>query len=317
MKTGHAKAFFFSIFLLLVFQAEAFAIHIAVLETVADGEAKNDVSPLDKQYLTNVLREQAIKELPAAQGYTIMTRENILQMLPPGKSIEECEGSCLVETGKNISADYVCQARVGRFGASITISAELYETAGNKLISSFNGRGASVEELLVIIEQKSSDFFKVISASTKKDNADIADSTESSIVQDTLVALADTSTADTTTLITNDTLAAVTEDNVEPVSDSSNKIGESIPTNIDDTPTETSSKIHWIPISISAVAVAAGVTLAIIGNVNAKNASEKDFDSRSEYEDLKDEVHSYQRLRTIGIGVAIAGALGLTLSFVF
>jgi hypothetical protein len=317
MKTGTAKTFFFSILLLLVFQAEVFAIHIAVLETVADGEAKNDVSLLDKQYLTNVLREQAIKELPAAQGYTIMTRENILQMLPPGKSIEECEGSCLVETGKNISADYVCQARVGRFGASITISAELYETAGNKLISSFNGRGASVEELLVIIEQKSSDFFKVISASTKKDNADIADSTESSIVQDTLVALADTSTADTTTLITNDTLAAVTEDNVEPVSDSSNKIGESIPTNIDDTPTETSSKIHWIPISISAVAVAAGVTLAIIGNVNAKNASEKDFDSRSEYEDLKDEVHSYQRLRTIGIGVAIAGALGLTLSFVF
>lgn len=55
----------------------------------------------DRQYLTNVLREQAVKELPAAENYTIMTRENIQQMLPPGKAIEDCEGSCLVETGKN------------------------------------------------------------------------------------------------------------------------------------------------------------------------------------------------------------------------
>ena len=52
------------------------------------------------------------------------------------------------ETGKNIAADYICQARVGSFGTSLTLSAELYETAGNKLIASFNGRGQNVEELL-------------------------------------------------------------------------------------------------------------------------------------------------------------------------
>ena len=155
------KKFLFTLCWLLL-TTSSFAARVAVLETGADGEAKESVSFLDRQYLTNVLREQAVKELPAIQNWTIMTRENIQQMLPPGKAIEECEGSCLVETGKNISADYVCQARVGLFGKSLTLSAELYETAGNKLIASFNGRGQDVEELLELIKQKAPGFFRSI-----------------------------------------------------------------------------------------------------------------------------------------------------------
>lgn len=56
----------------------------------------------DRQYLTNVLREQAVKELPASQNYTIMTRENITAMLPPGKSIEDCEGAALQKPAKTL-----------------------------------------------------------------------------------------------------------------------------------------------------------------------------------------------------------------------
>ncbi len=156
------KRLFFILSVLLAFSANVFAAYVAVLETGADGSAKESVSLSDRQYLTNVLREQAVLELPAVQNYTIMTRENIQQMLPPGKAIEDCEGSCLVETGKNIAADYICQARVGRFGSSLTLSAELYETAGNKLIASFNGRGTNVEGLLELIKQKSPEFFRKV-----------------------------------------------------------------------------------------------------------------------------------------------------------
>ena len=152
--------------LLLLFSMNVFATYVAVLETSADGSAKDGVSLSDRQYLTNVLREQAVKELPAVQNYTIMTRENIQQMLPPGKAIEDCEGSCLVETGKNIAADFICQARVGRFGKSLTLSAELYETAGNKLIASFNGRGANVEELLELIKKEAPEFFRNVKSTT-------------------------------------------------------------------------------------------------------------------------------------------------------
>lgn len=154
------------VFLLLLSTLEVSAAYVAVLETMANREATDKVSHSDRRYLTNVLREEAVKELPAEQNYTIMTRENIIEMLPPGKAIEDCEGRCLVETGKNISADYVCQARVGVFGGKLTLSAELYETAGNKLLASFNGSATNVEKLLPIILQKSPDFFRSIKKSS-------------------------------------------------------------------------------------------------------------------------------------------------------
>ena len=167
------RTFKISICLLLVLAASLQAAFVAVLETVADPLVKDKVTLADRQYLTNVLREQAVKELPASQNYTIMTRENIMAMLPPGKSIEDCEGNCLAETGKNIAADYICQARVSSFNGSLTLSAELYETAGNKLIASFNGLGPNQSSLLTLIIQKSPDFFR----SVKNDLANSATST--------------------------------------------------------------------------------------------------------------------------------------------
>ena len=145
--------------------SNAFAAYVAVLETVAMPDVKEKVSLSDRQFLTNVLREQAVQELPVEQNFTIMTRENINAMLPPGKSIEDCEGNCLVETGRNIAADYVCQVHVGSFDGALTLSAELYETAANKLVASFNGQGASVKDLLDIIKEKSPNFFRKVKSS--------------------------------------------------------------------------------------------------------------------------------------------------------
>ena len=162
------RYFKFTFFLLLVLAVSLHAAFVAVLETVADAGIKNKVSLTDRQYLTNVLREQAVKELPATQNYTIMTRENITEMLPPDKSIEDCEGSCIVETGKNIAADYICQARVSSFNGSLTLSAELYETAGNKLIASFNGLGPNLSTLLTLIIQKSPEFFHNVKKDMEK-----------------------------------------------------------------------------------------------------------------------------------------------------
>ena len=142
----------------LLLAGTSFAKFVAVLETVGDG--KDGLSLSERQYLTNMLREQAVQELPAELNFTIMTRENIMMMLPPGKSIEDCEGSCLAETGKNIAADYVAQARVGKVGSNISISVELYETAGSKLVASFNGLGANVDALIDVIKAKAPEFFR-------------------------------------------------------------------------------------------------------------------------------------------------------------
>lgn len=282
------------LFAVLIFflSVNAFATYVAVLETVADGSAKDSVSILDRQYLTNVLREQAVKKLPAKENYTIMTRENIQQMLPPGKAIEDCEGSCLVETGKNIAADYVCQARVGRFGSSLTLSAELYETAGNKLVASFNGRGPNVEALLALVEKESHEFFGVIRE----------------VAQPGAV------------LPQAETDAQVDKVKVDnEVVRSNSKVGESVPANVNVDVGETPAKkgVRWLPLSISAAATVAGVVLAVVGNSKAKSESEKKPTSQDEYDKRHDDIGTYQTMRAVGIGIAIAGGIGVGLSFAF
>ena len=317
---------FLMIFVCMVFCAtSAFATHVAVLETGADGAAKDKVPLSDRQYLTNVLREEAVKQLPATENYTIMTRENIQQMLPPGKAIEECEGSCLVETGKNISADYICQARVGSFDGDLTLSAELYETAGNKLIASFNGHGTNLKELLTLIELKSPDFFKVIKRmetpvpvavepvpelvppAPEPVAEEFTEPEEPEAPQDTVVANA--ATADDSIRVN----AAKAYNELDEKSGS--QVAESLPANVEDDSHK--SGVHWLPLSISAIALVAGTVLAVVGNNLAKDASEKDYSTASEYEGYLDDAKSGQTLRTVGIGIAIAGAVGIGLSFAF
>ena len=293
------------------------AAYVAVLETMADGDAKDSVSLLDRQYLTNVLREQAVKELPAKQGFTIMTRENINAMLPPGKAIEDCEGSCLAETGKNIAADYVCQARVGQFGSKLTLSAELYETAGNKLIASFNGRGANVEELLTLIESKSTEFFHAIKDLNDPVAANPSSVLDTSSTEPALSVAEGIVDQPTSPVIqaTTDVIPAKAGISLDEPRDDKTKVGESIPTNVEDS---AKKGVRWVPLSISAAATVAGVVLAVVGNNKAKDAAEtKRFANEEEYNDAKDKAKSGQTLRGIGIGIAIAGAVGIGVSFAF
>ena len=148
------RAFFFfcAPFVFPVFAS----VHVAVLETISASDA---LTGEEKMYLTDELRSQAVRALPAEYGFTIMTRENINAMLPPGKSVEDCAGNCLVETGKNIAAEYVAQGRVGKFGSDLTLTVELYETAGGKLIGSFTAKSADADGLLSNIQQQASSLF--------------------------------------------------------------------------------------------------------------------------------------------------------------
>lgn len=327
------KTLFLFFSLLCILSTESFAAYVAVLETSADGSTKDSVSLSDRQYLTNVLREQAVKELPATQGYTIMTRENIQQMLPPGKAIEDCEGSCLVETGKNIAADYICQARVGRFRNSLTLSAELYETAGSKLIASFNGRGEDVEKLLELIEREAHDFFNMVrvmahpvssndvEAKKEESIAAVNEVVDNKVVEkkDTVLMvdepkeiLADSTKTDSAKIkLTNV---------IEKMDAEKGNVSESIPANVDTDVADASAKkkgIRWVPLGISAAATVAGTVLAIVGNNKAKDASEKKYSTEAEYKKYHDDAKSGQTLRGVGIGIAIAGAVGIGLSFAF
>jgi uncharacterized protein (TIGR02145 family) len=128
----------------LLLSIHSFAAFVAVLETVSIDKA---ITPAECRFLTDELRAQAGAALPSYMNYTIMTRENINVMLPPGKSIEDCEGSCIAETGRNIAADYVAQARVGRFEDRLTLTVELYATGTGNLIGSFTAMQTTAVDL--------------------------------------------------------------------------------------------------------------------------------------------------------------------------
>lgn len=134
--------------------------YVAVVETIAENGA---IGHSERLFLTDKLRERAKKVLPEYMDYVIMTRENIQQMLPPGKKIEDCEGECLVETGKNIHAHYIAQARVGKFGKQLTLTVELYETRGkNNLKGSFTAMSEDALQLLKEIERQADGMFATI-----------------------------------------------------------------------------------------------------------------------------------------------------------
>ena len=310
--------------LILLLSTDIFAAYVAVLETGADGNAREIVSLTDRQYLTNVLREEAVTQLPATQNYTIMTRENIMQMLPPGKAIEDCEGSCLVETGKNIAADYVCQARVGSFGGDLTLSAELYETAGNKLIASFNGQGSDVKDLLALVREKSAEFFGVVKNMTQPVSEPVvAEVNEMAPVpaenvadeQKTEMPIVNPKASDSVRVLANDAYNEV-DGKTTP------QVGESIPANVGGGSAENASAENvakksgprWVVLGIGAAVTVTGVVLAVVGNSKAKDAAERN--SVDLHRDL-DDAKTGQTLRGVGIGVAIAGAIGIGLSFVF
>lgn len=75
--------------------------------------------------------------------------------------------------------------------------------------------------------------------------------------------------------------------------------------------------IHWIPLAISGAVLAGGVAVAYVFNKKAKDERDAFADGNTNYEDSKKAVQDYQRNRTIGVSLAIIGAIGVGLSFVF
>jgi len=132
---------------------------VAVINTLDDGEPP--IKHLELSYLTDKLRETAIGILPKSR-YGVMTTESIVAFLgSEERAVKICrEASCLAELGRKVSADYVAQARIGRFGNDLTIKTELYETKSGNLIGSFAGYSKDIYGLLALIEEKAPNLFK-------------------------------------------------------------------------------------------------------------------------------------------------------------
>jgi hypothetical protein len=85
-----------------------------------------------------------------------MSTESIIAFLgSQEQAAKVCnEASCLAEIGRQVNADYVAQARIGRFEGDFTIKAELYSSKSGAMVGSFTGDSKSLQGLRSIIDEK-------------------------------------------------------------------------------------------------------------------------------------------------------------------
>ncbi|MCL2208232.1 MAG: hypothetical protein FWB90_09130 [Fibromonadales bacterium] len=149
------KKFVSAVFLLASFASAVGT--VAVLEIVpAEGV---ELKVLESRHLTDELRTKAREALPQG-GYTILTRDNILSLLPPDSEEAQCLAeSCAVEIGRAIGAEYITQGFVGEFSGMLTLTVELYESITGNLLGSFVTESRDVMGLLNTIREKAPDLF--------------------------------------------------------------------------------------------------------------------------------------------------------------
>jgi hypothetical protein len=100
---------------------------------------------IDAAYLSDQVRAAVKEVLPRSR---VITRENMLVLLQSsGRSLEECESECEVETGRRIGADLVVSGELLRFGTQYRLNMKLHATQQGELLSGSVAGGATAEEL--------------------------------------------------------------------------------------------------------------------------------------------------------------------------
>jgi len=141
----------------------AFAINnVAVLELLPNESVSGSIKLEESRHLTDELRKQAVTILPKSD-YSVLTRDNIIALIPPDEKEAECLAeSCAVDVGRAIGAEYVTQGSIGKFADEFTISVELYETMGGKLLSSIVFESKDIAGLLAAIRSEARPLFQSI-----------------------------------------------------------------------------------------------------------------------------------------------------------
>jgi hypothetical protein len=144
---------FFLYLLLCIFSISAHAQNkrIAVLEFTGIG-----VEPPILEKLSDQSRIVAANVLPQ-DTYLVMTRENMMQVLVDmGKDISCTSGSCEVEVGRNIGADFIISGNILRVEGLYLLTLKLHDTGSGNLLSGREITNASLVNLMGDIQDGSS-----------------------------------------------------------------------------------------------------------------------------------------------------------------
>ena len=128
---------------------------IAVLEL---RNFTKDLTPQNVQYFTDLVRAASLRSLPGAE---VMTRENLFVLLQAsGKSLENCEGECEVDTGRRIGADAIVSGEIQKLGSRFKLTLRLHDTREGRLLSTAQASATTVEDLDNDAQRAASELFQ-------------------------------------------------------------------------------------------------------------------------------------------------------------
>ena len=120
---------------------------ISILNFEIHGVARSIVTPEEIQDLSQQVRDQAAALVDTSK-FEIMTLESILVMLPPGKSLSECEDQCEVVTARNIGSRWHVVGDVKKVGRRLVLSMRLYDVSSGTLLGGDRVVGAGIDEIV-------------------------------------------------------------------------------------------------------------------------------------------------------------------------
>ena len=162
--------------ILLLFSAFAHSTAVlAVLEIIPSSEVE-ELTISEFRLLSDELRRQAVNILPAKE-FTVLTRDGIIALIPPDEEEAKCLAeSCAVEIGRAIGVEYISTGRVAKFAGELSLTVELYETMGGRLLGSFLTYGTGLVGLMETINRESPAMFEKMKAHYLAGNENLAKS---------------------------------------------------------------------------------------------------------------------------------------------
>jgi formylglycine-generating enzyme required for sulfatase activity len=115
---------------------------VAVLELVNKAGVTDD----EAYFLTDKVRRTASQMLPISD-FTIMTSENIEELLPPDMDLKKCtDAKCEVEMGRMIGAEYLITGEILRYAGKLRVQVKVHHVPSGHFIGSEDTKAGKLEK---------------------------------------------------------------------------------------------------------------------------------------------------------------------------
>jgi len=145
---------------------------LAVLEIIPSSSEVEELTISEFRLLSDELRRQAVNMLPAKE-FNVLTRDGMIALIPADEEEAACLAqSCAVDIGRAIGVEYISTGRIAKFAGELSLTVELYETMGGRLLGSILTYGTNLTGLMETIKAESPAMFEKVKAhySASKEN---------------------------------------------------------------------------------------------------------------------------------------------------